>query len=155
MCKGKTLPGVVNELLKTKSLLTSPSNVFPYYVKKIFLPIIWIFTEGEGDGIESRLSFKIFSTLKSRNRMLSFRLSGATTYDVLMKISTLSKYFSRPQDSLVIWIVLLHCDWLKGWQKEKISIIMWRFDRMSEKNQMVSAKVGDANWKKSRWDNVV
>ena len=44
-CKGKILLGVVNKLLKTKSLLTSPSNV---------LPIIWIFTEG--DGIESTLS---------------------------------------------------------------------------------------------------
>ena len=39
----------------------------PYYLKKIFPPIIWIFTEGEGegDGIESRLPFKIFSTLQS------------------------------------------------------------------------------------------
>ena len=32
-CKGKTLLGVVNKLLKTKSLLTSPSNVQPYYIK--------------------------------------------------------------------------------------------------------------------------
>ena len=30
-CKGKTLLGIVNKLLKTKSLLTSPSNVLPYY----------------------------------------------------------------------------------------------------------------------------
>ena len=29
-CKGKTLLGVVNKLLKTKILLTSPSNVLPY-----------------------------------------------------------------------------------------------------------------------------
>ena len=29
-CKGKTLSGVV---LKTKKLLTSPSNVLPYYLK--------------------------------------------------------------------------------------------------------------------------
>ena len=28
------------------------------------MPIIWIFTEGEGDWIESRLPFKIFSSLK-------------------------------------------------------------------------------------------
>ena len=28
MCKGKTLLGIVNKLLKTKSLLTSPSNAF-------------------------------------------------------------------------------------------------------------------------------
>ena len=32
-CKGKTLLGVVNKLLKTKSLLSSSSNVLPYYLK--------------------------------------------------------------------------------------------------------------------------
>ena len=32
-CKGKTLLDVVNNLLKTKSLLTSPSSVLPYYLK--------------------------------------------------------------------------------------------------------------------------
>ena len=32
-------------------------------VEQTFPPIIWIFTEGEGDGIESRLPFKNFSTL--------------------------------------------------------------------------------------------
>ena len=31
-CKGKTLLGVVNKLLKTKSLLTSRSNVLPYHL---------------------------------------------------------------------------------------------------------------------------
>ena len=37
-CKGKT-PSVVIKLLKTKSLLTSPSNVLPYYLKQTFPPI--------------------------------------------------------------------------------------------------------------------
>ena len=32
-CKGKTLQGVVNKLSKTKSLLTSTSNVLPFYLK--------------------------------------------------------------------------------------------------------------------------
>jgi hypothetical protein len=32
-CKGKTLLGAVNKLLKAKSLLTSPSHVSPYYLK--------------------------------------------------------------------------------------------------------------------------
>ena len=32
MCKGKLLMGVVNKLLRTKSLLTLPSNVLPYYL---------------------------------------------------------------------------------------------------------------------------
>ena len=31
-CKGKTLLGVVNKLLKTKSLLTSPTNVLPFHL---------------------------------------------------------------------------------------------------------------------------
>ena len=39
-CKGKTLLGVVNKLLKTKSLLTSPSNVLPYYLKENLLQVI-------------------------------------------------------------------------------------------------------------------
>ena len=32
-CKGKILFGVVYKILKTKSLLTSPSNISPYYLK--------------------------------------------------------------------------------------------------------------------------
>ena len=59
--KGKTLLGVVKTLFVFKSLLTRPSNVLPLQLKQIFPPIIWIFTEG--DGIEYRLPFKIFSTL--------------------------------------------------------------------------------------------
>ena len=54
---------VVNKLLNTKSLLTMPSNVLPLHLKQTFLLIIWIFNEGEGDGMESRLPFKIFTTL--------------------------------------------------------------------------------------------
>ena len=40
-----------------------PSNVLTLHLKQTFPPIIWIVTEGKGDGIESRLPFKIFSTL--------------------------------------------------------------------------------------------
>ena len=46
-----------------KSLLTMPNNVLPLHLKQILLPIIWIFTEGEGDRIKSRLPLEIFSTL--------------------------------------------------------------------------------------------
>ena len=37
-----------------------PSNVLPLHLKQTFLSTIWIFTEGEGDQIKSRLPFKIF-----------------------------------------------------------------------------------------------
>ena len=62
-CKGKTLLGIVNKLFVFKRLLTTSSNVLPLHLKQTFPLVIWIFTEGEGDGIESRLPFKIFSTL--------------------------------------------------------------------------------------------
>ena len=55
--------GNVNKHFVSKSLLTRHSNVLPLYLKQTFPPIIWIFTEGEGDGIESRLPFKFFYTL--------------------------------------------------------------------------------------------
>ena len=51
---------------KQKSLLTSPSNVLPYYRKWTFTPIISIFTKAEGDGIDSRLSLiNVFYFTKS------------------------------------------------------------------------------------------
>ena len=43
-----------------------PSNVLLLHLKQTLLPIIWIFTEGEGDGIKSRLPFKKISTLVIR-----------------------------------------------------------------------------------------
>ena len=52
-----------NKLFVFKSLLTTPSNVLPLHLKQTFPPTIWIFTEVEGDGIESRLPFEIFFTL--------------------------------------------------------------------------------------------
>ena len=55
--------GDVSKLFAFKSLLTTPSNVLPLHHKQTFPPIISIFNESEGDGIESRLPFKIFSTL--------------------------------------------------------------------------------------------
>ena len=55
--------GDVNKLCVSKSLLTILSNILPLHLKQTFLPIIGIFTKGEGDEIESRLPFKIFSTL--------------------------------------------------------------------------------------------
>ena len=53
----KTLLGDVNKLFVYKSLMTTHSNVLPLHLKQTFTAIILIFTEGEGDGIETRLSF--------------------------------------------------------------------------------------------------
>ena len=58
-CKGKTLLGVVNKLCWTKSLLTTPSNVWPPKNHNKNFKCSRLL---EGDGIESHLPFKIFST---------------------------------------------------------------------------------------------
>ena len=63
----KILASKVEKILKgSMDLISSPSQTFciqkfvdniqPCFAYTPSLPIIWIFTEGEGDGIESRLS---------------------------------------------------------------------------------------------------
>ena len=54
-------------------MLTSPSNILPLHLKQTFRPIILIFTEGEGDRIESRLPFKNINT---RNYFQFYSLSS-------------------------------------------------------------------------------
>ena len=61
---GKIVEGLDGLVMSTNFLLTMPSNILPLHLKQTFPPIIWIFIEGEGDGIESRLPFKFFSTLR-------------------------------------------------------------------------------------------
>ena len=53
----------VNKLFVFKSLLTIPNNVLPLHLKQTFPPIVWTFTESEGDGIETMLPFKKNSAL--------------------------------------------------------------------------------------------
>ena len=69
-----------------------PSNVLALRLKKIFLPIIWIFTEGEGDGIESRQPFKIFSTLLPWQSKI--HLSFYSIYLYLLSLQHYSEYRS-------------------------------------------------------------
>ena len=81
--------GDVNKLFVFKSLLATPGNVLPLHLKQTFLPIIWFFTEDEGDEIKSRLPFKIFSTLASIQQSV-FKILGLTHYfRVVLALSTL------------------------------------------------------------------
>ena len=56
--------GDFNNLFIFKSLLTMPSNVLPQHLKQTFPAHNLNITEDEGDGIKSRLLFKILSTLR-------------------------------------------------------------------------------------------
>ena len=77
--------GDVNKLFVLESFLTMPSNVLPLHLKQNFPLIIWIFTEGEGDGIKSRLLFKIFSTLRNKSAQLSFLQHKILPYQPVMR----------------------------------------------------------------------
>ena len=51
-------------MLENKKFVDITQQCFAFTPQAIFAAHIWIFTEG--DGIESRLPFKIFSTLKEK-----------------------------------------------------------------------------------------
>ena len=74
---GKTWLGDINKLFVFKSLLTRPRNVLSLHLKQTFPPIIWTFIEG--DGINFRLAFKIFSTFNEGIKMNPKKLSHAST----------------------------------------------------------------------------
>ena len=46
-----------------QKFVDNAQQCFAFTPQTNFPTQIWIFTKGEGDGIESRLPFKIFSTL--------------------------------------------------------------------------------------------
>ena len=61
---GKFAWGVkVKQNFENKKFVDITQQYWPHYLKQTFPLIIWIFNEGEGDRIKSRLPFKIFSTL--------------------------------------------------------------------------------------------
>ena len=69
----------INFLFSKVSLLTTPSNVMPLHPKHTFLTIIRILSEGDGNGIESRLSFKFTQIFKkSRSEKVKFFKKVAT-----------------------------------------------------------------------------
>ena len=80
-----------------------PSNVLPLHLKQTFT-LIWIFIESEGDGIKSRLPFKVFSTLEictvlslwqaKRTRLLMPSGSKSYSFEVVIPWFASSKHDS-------------------------------------------------------------
>ena len=103
-CKGKTLLGVVNKLFVFKNLLTTPIMFTP----QANFPIIWIFTEGKGDRIKSRLPLKSFllyaliriKIFRERKTVKTFAIHivpSSRVHDaVVLKGSDLSELLSVP-----------------------------------------------------------
>ena len=103
-------------------LLTKTSYVLPLHLRQTFPPIIWIFTEGVGDGMESRLPFK------------SFLLYDTHTQSLFIKTMTTFGFFWPLMDYVIkgdwvfsylvwfwFWLVVLilvhpapHLIWLFG-----------------------------------------
>ena len=75
--QGKTLKVDVNKNFVFKNLLTTPSNVLLSHLKQTFPSINWILTKSGGDGIESRLPFKIFSALPKIPKLILYNQGHA------------------------------------------------------------------------------
>jgi hypothetical protein len=98
------LLGDVNKLFVFKGLLTTPSNVLPLHLKHTFPLVISIFTEGKGDGIQSRLPFKIFVTLPKKSHDIGYQFlkNEATNQQILLShVSSASKFISI--QNKVLW----------------------------------------------------
>jgi hypothetical protein len=91
------LLGDVNKLFVFKSLLTMPNNDLPLHLKQTFLPIIWIFTEG--DSMEFRQPFEIFSTVTAISPKEIFRLRNSKLaynyYSKNVKKVRMKKWFQK------------------------------------------------------------
>ena len=70
-------------------------------LKPNFPPIIWIFTEGEGDEIESRLSSKIFLTLIVTSLQIGYAFQCTN-----MKIEGFRRSVVPLQHKLVVFLAL-------------------------------------------------
>ena len=90
--------GDVNKLFVFKSMLTMPSSVLLLHLKQTFLHIIWIFTEG--DGIKSRLPFKIFSTLLIKDVPFFLITLVFLSRQMTIVLMLLTKDISRPRNSI-------------------------------------------------------
>ena len=71
-----------------------PSNILPVHLKQTFPPTIWIFTEGEGDDIMSRLPFEILSTLYQS-------LEKALSHERLIQVKKPQKEIMYEEISLI------------------------------------------------------
>ena len=78
------------------------SNVLPLHLKQTFPLIIWIFTEG--DGIESRLPFKIFSTLP---RLTSTYTVSIRIFDIKREVLDFSDLVYNRQSILFLEFAML------------------------------------------------
>ena len=76
--------------------MTMPSTVLPLHLKQTFQPIIWILTEGEGDGIEPRLPLRIFSTLLGVAKNLGNELTPKE--DTCCTNKSLKRFVSRSEE---------------------------------------------------------
>ena len=143
--------GNVNQLFVFKSLFTKPSNVLPLHLNQTFPPIIWIFTEGEGDAIESRLPFKIFSTLKGSEGSFQgiFHLERHLFPETSLKVRSvlLHTAFSRLLKNATINIGLLtvvftslkkhHIDFLSDRNSKKVTIEANTYPKNQSQNDLV------------------
>ena len=122
-----------------KSLLIMLSNVLPLHLKQTFRPIIWTFSECEGDQIESRLPFKIFSTLHSM------------TWEVMFS----KRHFRKFEKSWLLMHLILKRTWKVGLlfqhnNKSKILpqiLELWKMYQKTVRKRLVFFVLQSWGWK--------
>ena len=108
MCKGKTLLGIVNKLFYFQKFVDNRKQCFAFTPQPNFPTHICIFNEGEGDGIEFRLPFKIFSTLTSIIETLCF-LQMCHIFVDSCASQIKKKLVSKVWAQIYILVAVLHC----------------------------------------------
>ena len=130
MIGGKVIIELIRQIIAGWCLQTFYFQKFvdnaqlPYYLKQTFPPIIGIFTEGESDGIKSRLPFKIFFTLP--NIVRTWWLSWA----VAMQCHTFEKFLTQAQN----WVLFTHTLNLT----EKFPNFSWLFSNIPSKSRQTT-----------------
>ena len=110
-CKGKTLL-ICQQTFYFQKFIDLTQQCFDLLPQVNFPPpIIWIFTEGKGDGIESRLSSKVFSTLPIHTYVKFFEISK------FRKLSTHFRWlcfssFQRKWRGYKFWHLLSYAFWI-------------------------------------------
>ena len=126
-----------------------PSNVLPLHLKQTFPPRIWIFTKGEGDGIESRLTFKIFSTLQWGN--LTFKVDFSSE-GYQMSRKSVQKKKSRSIISLIFTRKKFHL--VLAWLLSETHGAAWQYCTVVNFYGFLSGEFTNTVWQEPIWIKV-
>ena len=125
--------------LYSKVCWQCPAMFCLYTSKKTFPTIIWIFTEGEDDGIEFRLPFKIFSTLQHP----AIFFSTFKSFDKKLEIG--QKFYNFELQNKRVWKKDFVIYYMKNESMVEIFLICYmKNESMAENNSQKARLLGNS-----------